>query len=74
MVSDAGRAQIADFGFSLIPELKGFTTVADRNIRHSAPELLPLSEYAETANPTQKSDIYSLGILLLQVRMIQFWA
>ncbi|KZP18172.1 kinase-like protein [Athelia psychrophila] len=67
LVSDAGRAQIADFGISVIPELKGFTTVTNRNVRHSAPELIPLSEYAVPTKPTQQSDIYSLGILLLQI-------
>ncbi|KZP16958.1 kinase-like protein [Athelia psychrophila] len=67
LVSDAGCAQIADFGFALIPELEGFTTFADRNVRHSAPELLPLSNVDIATKPTRQSDIYSLGILLLQI-------
>lgn len=71
LISDAGRAQIADFGVSVIPELKGFTTTTNRNVRHSAPELVPLSEYAEPTKPTQQGDIYSLGILLLQVRLLR---
>ncbi|KZP18174.1 kinase-like protein [Athelia psychrophila] len=66
LVSDAGRAQIADFGVSVIPELQGFTTFAERNVRHSAPELIPLTA-APPPKPTKQSDIYSLAILFLQL-------
>ncbi|KZP18177.1 kinase-like protein [Athelia psychrophila] len=67
MISDAGRALIADFGLSVIPEYEGFTTTfAERNVRHSAPELIPLSA-SPPPKPTKQSDIYSLGILFLQL-------
>lgn len=69
MVSDNGRAQIADFGVSAIPELEGFTTALDRNVRQSAPELFPLGE-SPPIKPTKESDIFSLGILFLQVRFL----
>jgi hypothetical protein len=40
-----------------------------RNIRHAAPELRPNADVdMVTVRPTTHSDIYSLGILFLQVR------
>ncbi|KZP16865.1 kinase-like protein [Athelia psychrophila] len=66
LISDDGRAQIADFGVAVISELQGFTTAADRNVRHSAPELTPLTE-SLPIKPTKGSDIFSLGILFLQL-------
>ncbi|KZP18173.1 kinase-like protein [Athelia psychrophila] len=66
LVSDAGRAQIADFGVSVIPEYQGFTTFSGKNVRHSAPELILLAASAPV-KPTKPSDIYSLGILFLQL-------
>ncbi|KAF7979912.1 hypothetical protein HWV62_40312 [Athelia sp. TMB] len=66
MISDNGVAQIVDFGVSVIPNLAGFTTVINWNARHSAPELLPVAE-ALPQKPTKESDIFSLGILLLQL-------
>lgn len=63
MISDEGRAQIADFGvYKLFQEL---TTVITWNARHTAPELLPLDN--SLPKPTKESDIFSLGILLLQL-------
>ena len=38
-----------------------------RNIRYAAPELRPLSDDMHDVRPTAESDIFSLGILLLQV-------
>ncbi|KAF7983198.1 hypothetical protein HWV62_23460 [Athelia sp. TMB] len=66
MISDEGRAQIADFGVSVIPQVKGFTTVVNWNARQTAPELLPLDD-SPPPKPTKESDIFSLGILLLQL-------
>lgn len=68
VVTDELRAQIIDFGISRLVGVKGFTTLAQRNVRFSAPELIPLQENPNTViRPTYESDIYSLGILLLQV-------
>ncbi|KAF7966495.1 hypothetical protein HWV62_38110 [Athelia sp. TMB] len=66
MISDAGHAQIMDFGVSVIPELQGFTTTTNWNARYSAPELLPMDD-SPPPKPTKASDIFSLGILLLQL-------
>jgi len=67
LISDSGDAQITDFGISVIPEIQGFTTVIPRNLRYSAPELSPIDEQSSIVNPTRESDIFSLGILFLQL-------
>lgn len=70
LIADTGDAQITDFGISVIPEFQGFTTVVPRNIRFAAPELSPITELpagTSVINPTAASDIFSLGILFLQV-------
>ncbi|KZP07047.1 kinase-like protein [Athelia psychrophila] len=69
LVSDSGDAQITDFGISVIPEIQGFTTLVPRNLRYSAPELSPIEfrEESSAINPTRESDIFSLGILFLQL-------
>lgn len=48
--------------------MQGFTTTAgsSRNPRYSAPELLPLTE-GPPVYPTKASDIFSLGMLFLQL-------
>ncbi|KAF7977351.1 hypothetical protein HWV62_4151 [Athelia sp. TMB] len=66
MISDSGHAQIADFGVSVIPGLSGFTTVINWNARHSAPELLPITD-SMPVKPTKETDIFSLGILFMQL-------
>jgi serine/threonine protein kinase len=67
LVSDQGIAQINDFGMSAILDTQGFTTKILRNVRFNAPELMPISEEASNVLPTFKSDIFSLGILFLQL-------
>jgi serine/threonine protein kinase len=65
IISDDGgdQAQLIDFGIAQILSVQGFTTVTDRNTRYTAPELLS----AVNARPTRQSDVFSLGVLLLQV-------
>jgi len=65
IVSDRKEAQITDFGIGHILDVKGFTTMTERNIRFTAPELMPMGE--DIIRPTSQSDIFSLGILLLQL-------
>jgi len=74
VVSDQLKAQITDFGIAQIVDVRGFTTVTERNIRYTAPELMPeasdkLDSEASvtTIPPTKRSDIFSLGILFLQL-------
>lgn len=61
-------AQLNDFGTSQILDVQGFTTKAMRNMRYTAPELLPIEEDLEYPRPTKKSDVFSLAMLLLVVR------
>lgn len=68
LLSDDGVAQLNDFGISQIIGVRGFTTKILHNIRHNAPEIMPIKEEDdENVRPTKESDIFSLGILLLQV-------
>ena len=69
MISDHCIAQISDFGIACILDVEGFTTLTQRNVRYTAPELMPISELVQDVRPTLQSDIYSLGILFLQVRI-----
>ncbi|KAF7973154.1 hypothetical protein HWV62_15933 [Athelia sp. TMB] len=62
-ISNTGRAQVADFGVASVPGIQGSSS---RNVRHSAPELLPLNA-SVWGEPTKESDIFSLGILFLQL-------
>lgn len=48
-------------------DVKGFTTKIMSNVRFTAPELMPIEETEQDAKPTFASDIFSLGMLLLQV-------
>ena len=71
MITDQGLAIISDFGISRIIDVKGFTTKVLRNVRHNAPELMPIEEVPDQAVvATKQSDIFSFGILLLQVRFL----
>jgi hypothetical protein len=47
--------------------------MTSRNVRYAAPELRPITDVGiEEIRPTTASDIFSLGILLLQVRPCHF--
>jgi len=65
IVSDQQQAQLTDFGISRILDVKGFTTANRGNIRWTAPELMPPDD--SDVRPTPESDIFSLGMLLLQL-------
>jgi len=69
LISDQLCAQITDFGIARILDVSGYTTMTRRNIRYTAPELMPIAtdEDAPDERPTLQSDIFSLGILLLQL-------
>lgn len=45
-----------------------------RNMRYTAPELLPMEEVAEDPRPTLPSDIFSLAMLLLVVSGLLYFA
>jgi len=65
LISDREEAQITDFGLAQILDVTGFTTLIERNARFTAPELLSLVD--DSSRPTRQSDVFSLGILLLQL-------
>jgi len=67
LVSDGGVALINDFGMSRILNVRGFTTRILRKIRFNAPELMPIREQPSDVGPTFGSDIFSLGMLFLQL-------
>jgi len=67
VVTDSGVAQLNDFGMSQLLDIQGFTTKVMRNIRFSAPELMPITEAASDVHPTFQSDIFGLAMLLLQL-------
>jgi len=69
IVSDRKEAQLTDFGIGRIQDVKGFTSVnrTPRNIRFTAPELMPINDDTSVIPPTPASDIFSLGMLLLQL-------
>ena len=75
LISDEGVAQITDFGIARILGVQGYTTITNRNVRYAAPELRPIAEEVDqrTVRPTPPSDIYSLGMLLLQVCTYWYW-
>ncbi|KZP08193.1 kinase-like protein [Athelia psychrophila] len=65
LISDNGAAQLNDFGTSQTLDFQGFTTKAWRNMRYTAPEILPMIETPIEPRPTMQSDIFSLGMLFL---------
>jgi serine/threonine protein kinase len=66
LVSDQGVAQITDFGIARILGVEGYTNMINGNVRYAAPDLWPLEDI--DVRPTTAGDIFSFGILLLQVR------
>lgn len=66
IISNQLEAQITDFGVGRILDVEGFATIIERNVRYTAPELM-LADPDASKSATPQSDIYSLGILLLQV-------
>jgi len=69
-VTDNGVAQLNDFGMSQLMDVKGFTTKIMRNVRFSAPELMPITEQKSDIHPTFETDIFGLAMLLLQVCLL----
>jgi len=70
LISDNGVAQITDFGIARILGVQGYTTMIFLNVRYAAPELRPITDTEEDmldVRPTTASDIFSMGILLLQL-------
>jgi len=68
IVSDQGQAQISDFGIAQILDSSRFMTMTQSNIRFTAPELIPITEVNPSDGlPTRESDIFSLGMLFLQL-------
>jgi serine/threonine protein kinase len=68
IITDQGQAQISDFGIAQILDTSSFMTMTQSNIRFTAPELMPTEEVdLLTVRPTSRSDIFSLGMLLLQL-------
>lgn len=70
MIYNDLRAQIADFGIARVLGVVGFTTIINRNVRFAAPELMPIVMNSQPIRPTLKSDIYSLGLLFVQVSLM----
>jgi len=62
-VTTAGQVKILDFGMGKIEDVGGCTTVFMPNPRYFAPELFK----EDGIRPTYQSDIYSFGMLLLQI-------
>jgi len=67
LVSNDGTAQLNDFGISHVLDVQGFTTKIIRNIRFTAPELMPISDQTSDIHPSCETDIFSLAMLLLQL-------
>jgi serine/threonine protein kinase len=66
LVSEFGIPQINDFDMARILDIEGFSTETWRDARFNAPELLTPGR-ANSIPPTFQSDVFSLGILFLQI-------
>jgi len=67
LVTNDGVAQLNDFGLSHMLDVEGFRTPIIRNIRFTAPELMPIGMQTSDASPNFPTDIFSLAMLLLQL-------
>jgi serine/threonine protein kinase len=70
MVTTNGTVQLIDFGLSRIVGVNNFATLTIRNSRYSAPELMPVTEYAHgmIVSPTYQTDVFSFSMTMLEVR------
>lgn len=70
MILDHQRIpKIIDFGVGKILNIEGYTTITQMNARFAPPERLPVvqSNAVTVSRPTKEGDIWSLGMLFLQV-------
>jgi len=68
VIANDGQAQISDFGIAQILDPSSFMTLTQCNTRFTAPELMPVKETdLSDVRPTRESDVFSLGMLLLQL-------
>lgn len=73
IVTDQKQAQISDFGIAQILDSPNFMKMMQNNIRFIAPELMPTKETdLFDVRPTRQSDIFSFGMLLLQVSRLWY--
>jgi serine/threonine protein kinase len=75
LVRDDGTACIADFGLSLMYSKvisvteASWTSTLKGNVRWMGPELLLEKEDGSPTRPSEQSDIYSFGGIMLLVRL-----
>jgi serine/threonine protein kinase len=71
LIRDDGSACIADFGLALISASQAScTSTLKGNVRWIAPELLvPEQEDGLPPRPSEQSDVFSFGGVMLQVRL-----
>lgn len=75
LIRGDGTAYIADFGLSLMysevisASQVSWTYTLKGNMRWMAPELLVEQEDGSQVRPSEQSDIYSFGGIMLQVRL-----
>lgn len=62
-----GVPKIIDFGVGRILSIEGYTTITQMNARFAPPERLIQTETSDILRPTKEGDIWSLGMLFLQV-------
>ncbi|KAJ7040822.1 kinase-like domain-containing protein, partial [Mycena alexandri] len=71
LVDESGTPFICDFGISKIINRRGFTTDSVGTLSYMAPELLiafDLGFLMDQPSTTKSSDVYSFGLLVLEVR------
>jgi hypothetical protein len=66
-VSNDGAAQLNDVGYSRLIDVQGFDEPVIRDVRFTAPELMPIDRETSDIPPSFQSEIFSLAMLLLQV-------